>query len=260
MAVSYSTIAWAYKDPLTVQKMGQINDNLLACMRNKVMGCEMRTTGTSTVIVSPGFIELNGEWLSMTTTATLTAENAASWQTGSEAASTALYIVAYKTGTVNFDICFRASGPQYTNTTSGTAGVNIYDNATGSTWVRYLGLVPNDTASSFESGINNASEGDFGHVLGTWQQATTSSIMPATNTVYQATCDMYICSMGLGADSEYMYFATDGTTTPKNRAAQLGSAAGMGTVQGFVKRGHYWKLTDVTASNTSFMKISGGRV
>lgn len=146
----YSDISWAYKDPLTIQNLNQMDDNSVWTSEHRIVGCELATTGTSTVEIMPGRLEIAGLWLQETTTANLvlTAENNAHWEgANGELSSTSMYIVAYNSAGSTFSVKFRASGPAYSDTASATAGFKRYDK-TGTTWYRYIGAVWNNSGSA----------------------------------------------------------------------------------------------------------------
>ncbi len=146
----YSEVSFVYKDPLTIQKLNQMDDNSVFTSEHKIIGGEVSITGTSTVEVSPLRVEIEGKWLLETTTANLvlTAENNAHWREGTtqEATSTAFYVYAYNSNST-VAIKFGLSAPAYTDTNSSTSlGVKMYDKS-GSVWFRCIGSVWNDTGA-----------------------------------------------------------------------------------------------------------------
>ncbi len=147
----YDSGSVSYKDPVTIQWGNQMAENVVRISEHRINGCELSVTGTSTVEVMPGSMELNGAWLTETTTANLvlTAENNTHWEEGTsqELSSTSMYIVAYNSAGSTFSVKFRASGPAYSDTNSATAGIKRYDK-TGTIWYRYIGAVWNDTTNA----------------------------------------------------------------------------------------------------------------
>ena len=154
--MAYSPITWGYKDPGDSAKLQQGVDNSIWTSEHRIWGLEVVTTGSCTVVVQPGRIEIGGKWLYTTTTGVLTGDNMTHWEgsTGwAEGSSTAFYVVAYNSAGNDFDCKFRMSGPAYSDTSSGTStGPKIYDKTSSdSIWYRYIGFASNNSACNFRT-------------------------------------------------------------------------------------------------------------
>jgi len=162
--MSYSSGSWAYKNPITTQKLNQMIENTVRVSRNRIIGCEISTTGSATVEISPGVMEFGGSWLSETTTANLvlSAENNAHWREGTtqEATSTSWYVYAYNSAGNSFSIKFGLSAPAYSDTASATANGPILYDKSGSTWFRAIGFVANDSGADNGSLFQIFQEGE----------------------------------------------------------------------------------------------------
>ena len=150
----YSLVDWQYLTPQTADRFNQMESNAVFTSEHRIWGCEIETTGTSTITVLGGRIEIGGKWLSRVGSLTaLTAETNGDWVEGAtqEASSTAMYIVAFNDSGSSFNVKFRLSGPAYSDTASGTStGPKIYDKS-GTTWYRYIGQVANDDDNAIVS-------------------------------------------------------------------------------------------------------------
>ena len=125
--MAYSDVSWAYKDPITVQKMTQMADNTIWTSEHYIQGCELSVTGTATVDIAGGRLEIDGNWLLRdtndgTTGLSLTATDNNDWEEGAtqEANATCMYVVAYNDSGNSFTCRFRLSAPAYSNTSSKT--------------------------------------------------------------------------------------------------------------------------------------------
>lgn len=147
----YSSGIWAYKDPLTTQKLNQMIENTVRISQNHIVGCELNYVGSATVEVRPGSMELEGAWLSKTTTGTLSADNNNHWVGSASDAlgtSTAVYVYAFNSAGSDFDVRFGLTAPEYSNTASGTStGPKMYLKSTG-VWYRCVGAVLNGTGAA----------------------------------------------------------------------------------------------------------------
>ena len=152
----YDPVSWAYKNPITTQKVTQMIDNSVLVNEHGIFGCNMHTTGANTVEIFGGRMAIGNAWLvENAQVASLTAENNAHWEEGAtqEGSATAMYVVAYQSGN-GFNCKFRASAPAYSDTSSGTAtGPRLYDK-TGSTWYRYIGMAWNNSANAIDTGLS----------------------------------------------------------------------------------------------------------
>lgn len=150
----YNVVSWVYKDPLTIQKLSQGEENNVWTNEHGRFGCQMDITGTSIVQIYDGRISLNGNWLVENSSALtrLIASTTAHWEenTALEGASaTSFHVVAFASAN-GFNVKFRSSAPAYSDTSSGTStGPKIYDK-TGSTWFRYIARIVNNTASEID--------------------------------------------------------------------------------------------------------------
>lgn len=164
--MAYSDVVWNYKDPLTTQKLNQMDDNSVFCAEHRIFGCTPDITGTSTVKISPGRMEIDGKWLVRSDFCTaLTADNNACWEEGAnaEGSSTGWYIVAWNDSGESFNVKFRASGPAYSDTLSGTAsGPKVYDK-TGTTWYRYIVYLYNNENQALQK-IKMSDDGWFQYI------------------------------------------------------------------------------------------------
>jgi len=147
----YSEVSWAYKDPATTQKLGQMAENPSWVNEHHICGLELDITGTSTVEIKPGRLSLEGKWISETATANLilTAETNAHWREGAtqETSSTAWYVYAYNSSS-SIAIKFCLSAPAYSDTSSATSrGPKLYDKS-GSTWFRGIAVVWNNSGNA----------------------------------------------------------------------------------------------------------------
>ncbi len=150
--MAYSDVSWAYKDPATIQKLNQMEENSVRTSDHIVFGCLLDLTGTSTINVGGGNVSLDGIWLSRTSNLTaLTAETNSDWEEGTSQENTSgtaqsFYVVAFNDSGNSFNVKLRASAAAYTNTASGTStGARLYDK-TGTVWYRYLAVIRNSTA------------------------------------------------------------------------------------------------------------------
>ena len=170
--MAYSDINWVYKDPLTIQRLNQMDDNAVWTSEHRVWGLHLAFTGTATVEVEGGRVEVNGKWLIQTATASLTASTNGAWEEGTEqeggVSATAWYVVAFNSAGSDFDVLFRASAPAYSDTFSGTAtGPKIYD-ITGGVWYRYVGKVVNNSAGNIQSVETFGRETPISPRIGGW--------------------------------------------------------------------------------------------
>ena len=155
--MAYSEIVWAYRDAITIQKQQQVADNTVFTSEHRKIGAELDITGSSTVTVQGGKMEIAGKWLERTVNLTaLTAENNADWEEGTSqegVSATSWYVVAFNDSGASFNVKFRGSGPAYSDTNSATAnGIKLYDK-TGTTWYRYIGFISNNTATEIRKTI-----------------------------------------------------------------------------------------------------------
>lgn len=148
----YASATWNYKDPITTQKMGQMNDNSVWTSEHNIYGAGMDITGNTTVQIGGGAMAIGNAWLreDVEYLTALTADNATHWEGGNGyGSSTAWWVVAFGSG-VGFNVLFRQSAPAYSDTNSATStGPKLYDK-TGSTWYRYIATVVNGTATQLD--------------------------------------------------------------------------------------------------------------
>ena len=155
--MGYSLVSWAYKDPITIQKLTQMAENSIWTSEHRIFGCEINTIDTKTINVCGGSMDIDGKWLTRTSGVTLDVSATASWEsvTGQQIApvttSTSIYVVAYNSAGGDWDVKFRSSGPAYTNSDEQViTGCPLLYDKTGSTYFRYIGQVVANSAGTLK--------------------------------------------------------------------------------------------------------------
>ena len=148
----YQETQWAFRDPLTVSKLTQMDDNSVWTAERRIFGCQIDVSAANTCLVAQGKMEFGGMWLYRNSAITAIQPAAAGdWEGGASqlGTSTAHYVIAYNDSGQSFNIKFRNSGPAYSDTNSSTSIFpRLYDK-TGSVWFRYIGILHTTTASAF---------------------------------------------------------------------------------------------------------------
>ena len=150
----YSEVTWSYRDPITVSKLTQMDDNSVWTAERSIFGCDIDiTSGANTAIVGMGKMEFGGVWRYRNSAITAIHPNAAGdWEEGNTDAflsSTTFYVVATEDTGASFNVKFRASGPAYSDTDDTVFARPLLYDKTGAVYFRYIGICHTNTASAF---------------------------------------------------------------------------------------------------------------
>ena len=149
--MAYSKVNWQYKDPTTVQKLNQMEDNSVEVTEHRIAGFELVYNDTTKVDVNPGVIEVDAVHISKTAVTTLTLATAADWWDGAtDSYSGGLgwnYIGVDSSGNIKF---LGENPPDKADTIGNTAGVLRYWFDSSLYW-RVIGAVRVETDDTIAS-------------------------------------------------------------------------------------------------------------
>ena len=272
--MAYSPIVWVYRDPLTIQKLQQGEDNNVWTSEHRIIGCNVDVTGSDTANIAGGRVEIAGKWLKRdtndgTTGLSLTAAEASSWfsASGGEGSATGWYIVAFNDSGSSFICKYRLSAPAYSDTSSGTGiGEKIYDK-TGTTWMRYIGFVSNDDTNNY---IKQSTYGDWVTYLqvltaasttgncfiaaGAATTATTASVSRLVPS-WSRQCNITITTLGAGHHT-YVFGGDEPIIEDPRQFFQSTSPVGGGYIN-FVRVSPLREVAYKVSANTSNIHIDG---
>jgi len=244
--MNYVPTTWAYRDPITISKLNQMDNNNVWTAERRIFGCQIDVSAANTAFVAQGKMEFGGMWLYRNSAiSAIHPSVVGDWEEGVNllGTSTAFYAVAYNDSGNSFDVKFRNSGPAYSDTNSATAFFpRLYDK-TGSVWYRYIGEFHTNTASAIMNGFSY-SRASTEAGLGNWDSGQPWTV----GVSYQAATDGFVMAFNAGGTTTQIL--TDAANPPITVRAQANPTAGgdQYSIMSPVKKGDYWKITGAGAT------------